>query len=80
MFKMLSVLWAALSSFFGAFEKFGSALNHLGGWAESAAAAIADEARIEREERLAVRMSGLRKTEKAIAADEAKPSSSVPAI
>lgn len=90
MFKMLSILWAALGSFFSAFEKFGSALNHLGGWAEEAAAAIADEARMERQQKLAVLSASLRATNSNIAATEAAAtpatkakataSSSVPAI
>lgn len=48
MFQMLAQLWAALSTFFMAFEKGASSINNLCEWADESSASFVDEARIKR--------------------------------
>ena len=48
-FKLcFSVLFSSLSSWLGAFEKFGKAIDNIAGIAEEASGALADTQRIER--------------------------------
>ena len=53
MFAMFKQLFSAITLFFVATEKVASASNHLATWADETAAAFADEARIERQKKLA---------------------------
>ena len=53
MFQMFKQLFLAMTSFFLIFEKTASAGNHLADWANESAAAFADEARNERQKKLA---------------------------
>jgi len=53
MFAMFKQLFSAITLFFVATEKLASASNHLSTWADETAAAFADEARIERQKKLA---------------------------
>lgn len=53
MFRMFTQLWAAFTVFFAAFEKIAMAANHLSTWAEESAGSFADEARIQRQQKLA---------------------------
>lgn len=52
MFKMLAQLWAMFTVFFAAGEKLANATNHLATWAEESAGTFADEARINRTQRV----------------------------
>jgi len=56
MFNMFTQLFSSITVFFTAWEKLAKAILHLCTWAEKAAEAYADEATIEREAKLAVRM------------------------
>lgn len=53
MFNMFRQMFLALQTFFSAAEKGAKALEHLAEWAEEASATYADEARIERQQRIA---------------------------
>ena len=53
MFKMFRQMFLALQTLFSAAEKGAKALEHLASWAEEAAGTYADEARFERQERIA---------------------------
>lgn len=53
MFAMFKQLFSAITLFFVATEKLASASNHLATWADETSAAFADEARIERQKKLA---------------------------
>ena len=63
MFKMFTQLFLSITSFFSAFEKVGAAANHLADWAEESSAAFADEARIERQKKLALLKADLKAVE-----------------
>lgn len=52
MFAALAQLYSMFGMLFAALEKFASALNHLGGIADESAAAMADEAKIDRQVKL----------------------------
>lgn len=51
---MLQQLFAACTKLASAMEKGASALDHLGGWTNDTAASFADQAREEREQKLAI--------------------------
>lgn len=51
--KTLQQLWLALTTFFMALEKGSSAVNNLATWADEATGTFVDEARIERQKKLA---------------------------
>lgn len=68
MFAMFKQLFSAITLFFVATEKVASASNHLATWADETAAAFADEARIERQKKLA----NLKADLKAVEAKQAK--------
>lgn len=51
---MLQQLFAACTKLASAMEKGASALDHLGGWTNDTAASFADQARVEREQKLQV--------------------------
>ena len=53
MFDMFRQLFLAMKTLFSAAEKGAKALEHLATWAEEAAGTYADEARLERQERIA---------------------------
>ena len=53
MFKMFRQMFLALQTLFSAAEKGAKALEHLASWAEESAATYADEARLDRQERIA---------------------------
>ena len=53
MFDMFRQLFQALKTLFSAAERSARALEHLASWAEEAAQTYADEARFERQERIA---------------------------
>lgn len=53
MFNMFRQMFLALQTLFSAAEKSAKALEHLATWAEEAAGTYADEARFERQERIA---------------------------
>jgi LytS/YehU family sensor histidine kinase len=63
MFAMFKQLFTAITLYFKAAEKTASAVNHLADWAEETAAAFADEARIERQKKLAMLKSELKAIE-----------------
>lgn len=63
MFAMFKQLFAAITTYFIAFEKTAQAVNHLADWAEETSAAFADEARIERQKKLAILKADLRAVE-----------------
>lgn len=52
MFNMFKQLFTAITVFFTAAEKLASATNHLATWSDETAAAFADEARIQRKQKL----------------------------
>lgn len=53
MFVMFKQLFAAFTMYFLAFEKLASAANNIAEWTNESSAAFADEARIERQKKLA---------------------------
>lgn len=63
MFAMFKQLFSAITLFFVATEKVASASNHLATWADETAAAFADEARIERQKKLATLKADLKAVE-----------------
>ena len=65
MFNMFKQLFSAITLFFVATEKLASASNHLATWADESAAAFSDEARIERQKKLAKLKADLKAVEKA---------------
>ena len=65
MFNMFKQLFSAITLFFVATEKIASASNHLATWADETAAAFSDEARIERQKKLAKLKADLKAVEKA---------------
>ena len=65
MFNMFKQLFSAITLFFVATEKLASASNHLATWADETAAAFSDEARIERQKKLAKLKADLKAVEKA---------------
>lgn len=64
MFNMFKQLFAAITLFFVATEKLASASNHLATWADESAASFSDEARIERQKKLAKLKADLKAVEK----------------
>lgn len=52
MFAMFRQAFIAIATFFYAVEKLAKATDHLSSWAEESAGAFADEARIERQQKL----------------------------
>lgn len=65
MFAMFKQLFVSITLFFLATEKIASAANHLATWGDETAAAFADEARIERQKKLAKLKSELKVAEQA---------------
>ena len=63
MFAMFKQLFSAITLFFVATEKLASASNHLATWADETSAAFADEARIERQKKLATLKADLKAVE-----------------
>ena len=63
MFAMFKQLFTAITLFFVATEKIASASNHLATWADETSAAFADEARIERQKKLAMLKADLKAAE-----------------
>jgi len=53
MFNMFRQMFLAFQTLFSAFEKSAKALEHLASWGEEAAGTYADEARLERQQRIA---------------------------
>lgn len=53
MFIMFKQLFSALTMYFLAFTKIAQTANNFADWAEESSAAFADEARIERQKKLA---------------------------
>ena len=74
MFAMFKQLFTAITLFFVATEKIASASNHLATWADETSAAFADEARIERQKKLALLKADLKAVE-----DKSKTTASVAA-
>jgi hypothetical protein len=52
MFAMFTRIFSSISVWFMAFEKLGSAANHIGTWTDESAGAFADEARIQRQAKM----------------------------
>ena len=50
---MFNQLFTTITLFFTAMERFASAFNHVGAMADESAGALADQIRIEREQKLA---------------------------
>lgn len=63
MFAMFKQLFLSITLFFVALEKTASATNHLATWGDETAAAFADEARIERQKKLALLKADLKAVE-----------------
>ena len=63
MFAMFKQLFAAITLYFVAFEKIAAATNHLAEWCDETSLAFADEARIERQKKLAKLKSELKAVE-----------------
>jgi hypothetical protein len=63
MFAMFKQLFIAITTYFTALEKTAKAVNHLADWAEETSAAFADEARIERQKKLALLKADLKAVE-----------------
>ena len=63
MFAMFKQLFLTITLFFVAVEKVASATNHLATWSDETAAAFADEARIERQKKLAILKADLKAVE-----------------
>lgn len=84
---MFSALAAALIQMFNAIAKLGSAaekgasaLDHLAGWGNDTAATFADEARIEREKKLAALIHSREQQAKALAANAAASAPALTAV
>lgn len=71
MFAMFQRLFSSLSMWFIAFENLGSAASHITGWTNESAAALADEARVQRAQRLLALNAETAKLERTIAHDQA---------
>lgn len=69
MFAMFQRLFSAFSVWFLAFENLGSAANHLTKWSDEAAAALSDEARIQRQAKLNQMLRDNKLTAKQIATE-----------
>lgn len=67
MFAMFQRLFSSLSMWFIAFENLGSAASHITGWTNESAAALADEARVQRQQRLLALNAETAKLQAAIA-------------
>lgn len=67
MFAMFRQMFLALQTLFTAAERSAKALEHLSVWAEEAAGTYADEARIERQQRIAELEANRKKAIKAAA-------------
>jgi hypothetical protein len=61
---MFKQLFAAITSYFVALEKTANAAVHLSTWAEESAGAFADEARVQRQQKLNLMLKETRVTEK----------------
>jgi hypothetical protein len=68
MFAMFKQLFAAITSYFVALEKTANAAVHLSTWAEESAGAFADEARVQRQQKLNLMLKETRVTEKQLSA------------
>ena len=75
MFKMLGItiaqILAAITKLGSAAEKTASALDHLAGWGDDTAAAFADEAKVERQKKLAILNASFAETQKQLEANVA---------
>lgn len=67
MFKMFAQAFSALTVFFSALENFAKAFFHLSTWGEEAAGAFADEAKVERQKKMAALNESVRQQAAAIA-------------
>jgi hypothetical protein len=65
---MFKQLFAAITSYFVALEKTANAAVHLSTWAEESAGAFADEARVQRQQKLNLMLKETRVTEKQLSA------------
>ena len=63
MFAMFKQLFVAITVYFTALERSAKAVDHLAQWAEETSAAFADEARIERQKKLAILKADLKAVE-----------------
>jgi hypothetical protein len=70
---MFRQLFMAFATFFSAFQKFASALDHIGTYADESAGAFADTARIERQARLNQMLKDQKVTTKQITAATTAP-------
>ena len=64
MFAMFTRIFSSISVWFLAFEKLGSAANHIGTWTDESAGAFADEARIQRQAKMHLMLKEQRANEK----------------
>ena len=64
LFAMFKQIFTTISMYFIAFEKIASASNNIATWADESTAAFADEARIERQKKLAKLKQELKAVEK----------------
>lgn len=60
---MFKQLFVAITVYFTALERSAKAVDHLAQWAEETSAAFADEARIERQKKLALLKADLKAVE-----------------
>lgn len=67
MFNMFKQMFTALTIFFVSLEKVAKASEHLSTWAEETAGAFADEARIQRQQKLNAMLKESKVTEKQLA-------------
>lgn len=68
MFAMFKQLFNAFTVLFMAAEKGASAINHLATWSEETAASFADEARVQRQQKMNQMLKDTKVTEKQLAA------------
>lgn len=67
MFKMFAQAFSALTVFFSALENFATAFFHLSTWGEEAAGAFADEAKVERQKKMAALQHSIQQQTTALA-------------
>jgi len=67
MFNMFKQMFTAITIFFVSLEKVAKASEHLSTWAEETAGAFADEARIQRQQKLNAMLKESKVTEKQLA-------------
>ena len=72
MFNMFQQIFSAIAMFALSLQSLAKASNHLTGWAEEAAGALADEARVQRQQKLNALNAETKRQEQALLTNQAQ--------